>query len=114
MIFYWFCFRNFFPRHQAALQEPDPSPTLSKSTPQQPIQGPQTLGHSAGSFVGLGHGTSQALGGGYPQAANPPTTVAANQSTSYIGGRLTPQSMQQGVLYNNLDSTCYKKLGNKS
>ena len=55
------------------------------------------MGHSSGSFVGIGHGTSQALGSGYPQGANPPTNALANQNTSYLGGRLTPQSMQQGM-----------------
>ena len=77
--------RNYFPKHQAALiiasSEPAPAPPRTTGTPVQSV-GPS--------------GVPAHMMGMLPQTANHLQGNAVANQNAYMGGRLTPQAMQQG------------------
>lgn len=87
-----FC-RNYFPKHQAALIVPSPEPTTVQRT-----TGPTANVSSVSSNGAPTHLMGMIPGGNqFAQTANQIQTSNQIQSNAYMGGRLTPQAMQQGL-----------------
>lgn len=82
----YFC-RNYFPKHQAALIVASPEPVSVQRTSGTPVNVPSVSSNGAPAHM---MGMMPAGANQFAQTAN------QIQSSPYMGGRLTPQAMQQG------------------
>ena len=88
-----YLYRNYFPKHQAALIiAPSEPPATQRSTGTSVnTQSGGTSGVSAHMVGMLPTGNNQ-----FTQAATHIQGNAVTNQNAYMGGRLTPQAMQQG------------------
>ncbi|RMX46781.1 hypothetical protein pdam_00021032 [Pocillopora damicornis] len=83
--------KNYFPKHRAALVTSTPEPSTAQRTAATPVTAP-----SAGANGVSAHIMATIPGGNqFSQTAN------QMQGNAYIGGRITPQAMQQALYQGN-------------